>query len=395
MIEISNSFTDFAVKAAVDSDRDQTIRVAMIIHDFLPLIGGAERQLAAIAPLLKMYGFDVHIITRCYPGLPPFERFNGIPVYRLRAPGPKAAASLIFTMEAIKLLGKLRPHLIHSFSLLSPTTAAVTAKRLFGTPVVVKVVGLGDIARMERKTLGKYRTGQFRRYVDTFVAVSHQIDEELAKLGVPLERRLFLPNGVDTERFAPISPEEKSGLRKSLGLPDGPIAVYVGRLTPGKNVNLLLSAWPQVRRAHPRAMLIIIGTGGEEAALRNAAGAGVQFTGNVENVLPYLQAADLFVLPSASEGLSNALLEALSTGLPVVATAIGGSIDVIEHGKNGWLVRAGDLNELREAIVMLLNNKNARASLAASARQHILERYGLQAVASRHSDLYLSLLERQ
>ncbi len=160
-------------------------------------------------------------------------------------------------------------------------------------------------------------------------------------------------------------------------------------------MNLLLSAWPQVRRAHPRAMLIIIGTGGEEAALRNAAGAGVQFTGNVENVLPYLQAADLFVLPSASEGLSNALLEALSTGLPVVATAIGGSIDVIEHGKNGWLVRAGDLNELREAIVMLLNNKNARASLAASARQHILERYGLQAVASRHSDLYLSLLERQ
>src|SRR5687767_1062493 len=107
-------------------------RIAMIIHDFLPRVGGAERQLAAIAPLLQRRGFEVHILTRLYPGLPRLENMQDVIVHRLPAPGPKPIASLFFTINIVNMLRRLKPNIVHSYSLLSPTTGAVASKRLFG-----------------------------------------------------------------------------------------------------------------------------------------------------------------------------------------------------------------------------------------------------------------------
>ncbi|HEX8683203.1 MAG TPA: glycosyltransferase family 4 protein [Ardenticatenaceae bacterium] len=374
------------------------IRVAMIIQGYLPRVGGAERQLAALAPLLQAQGVELSVLTRRYPGLAPFEIIGGVPVHRLPIPGPKAVASLSFTLSALWLLRRLRPHVIHAHELLSPTTAAVAAKRLFGVPVVAKVLRggeLGDVAKLQSRSSGISRLQRFRHEVDGFIVISKEIDEELAGVGVPPEKRFFIPNGVDLERFASVSPEEKAALRASLGLPDGPIALFTGRLVPEKRVDQLVALWPTIRATHPAATLLVLGTGGEEARLQQMAGGGVRFTGRIEDVVPYLQAADLFVLPSATEGLSNALLEAMAAGLAVVATSVGGAPDVIEHGDNGWLVPPDDRAALEAALLALLGDAERRATLGQRARERVTRDYALPVIAQRLYALYSHLVSGQ
>ncbi|RMF03428.1 MAG: glycosyltransferase family 1 protein, partial [Chloroflexi bacterium] len=164
------------------------------------------------------------------------------------------------------------------------------------------------------------------------------------------------------------------------------------RLSPEKRVNQLLDVWPAVRAAHPAATLLILGTGPQESVLRQQAGDGVLFCGRVDNVAPHLQASDLFVLPSATEGLSNALLEALAVGLPVIATNVGGAPDVVEHGHGGWLIPPDQPEQLQEALVTLLADPFQCRQFGQLARLRIERDYALPAVAQRLRRLYDSVL---
>lgn len=368
------------------------MHVTMIIQAYLPHVGGAERQLAALAPLLRARGVDVSIVTRRYPDMARFERIDGVPVHRLPVPGPKPTASLAFTLQALPLLRRLRPDVIHAHELLSPTTTAVAARRWLGVPVVAKVLRgglLGDVAKLDRKPLGRLRLQAFRRQVDGFVVISREIDQELAARGIGPEKRFFIPNGVDTARFAPVTAAEKRRLRQELGLDAGELAVFTGRLAAEKQLDKLIALWPQVRACYPGAVLLLVGTGPEAARLAELAGPGVQFTGRVADVAPYLQAADLFVLPSATEGLSNALLEALAAGLPAIATCVGGAPDVITDQTSGWLLPPDAPPwQWLEAILSLLALADKRAHLGSNGRQKVVADYGLAATADALVALY-------
>jgi glycosyltransferase involved in cell wall biosynthesis len=368
------------------------IRVAMIIQDYHPMLGGAQRQLAALAPLLKAQGVHVSVLTRRYSGLSSFEQVDGVPVYRLPIPGPKPVAALAFILTALPLLKRLKPNVIHAHELLSPTSAAIAAKRLYHLPVVAKVLrggSLGDIAKLKRKPFGQQRIASARRWVDKFITISQEIDQELAQVGVLPARRIFIPNGVDVERFAPLSLAQKRALRASLGLPErAPIVIFTGRLSIEKRIDQLISIWPVVRATYSDARLLLLGNGSEEARLKKSAAAGVDFLGLVENVVPYLQASDLFVLPSATEGLSNAMLEALASGLPTVATAVGGAVDVIDHKVNGWLTPAENLDELQTAMLTLLSDLDCRLRMGKNAREKIIQNYSLPVTANRLQELY-------
>ncbi len=368
-----------------------SLRVAMIIQAYHPHVGGAERQLAALAPLLADRGVEAHILTRRYPGLKGFEMVAGMPVHRLPIPGSKVTASLSFTLAALPLLRRLRPDVIHAHELLSPATTAVVAKRLFGIPVVAKVLRggeLGDIAKLKSRRSGARRLTAFRRHVDAFITISREIDNELAEMGIPPQKRPFIPNGVNVDRFKPVSQAKKQGLRDQLGLPAGPIAIFTGRLAAEKRVDQLIDRWTAVRAAHPAAALLILGTGEQEPLLRKRAGDGVHFLGRVEDVVPYLQAADLFVLPSATEGLSNALLEAMAVGLTAVATNVGGAPDVIAHGRNGWLIAPDQPEALQAALVSLLGDAARRTQMGELARAKVARQYALAAVAENLHGLY-------
>jgi glycosyltransferase involved in cell wall biosynthesis len=372
------------------------IRVAMVILEYHPIIGGAQRQLGLLAPYLKALDIEMFVLTRRFPGLESYENIEGAPVYRMPAQGPKAIASASYTASSLMLLKRLKPDIIHAHSLFSPLTTAITYKGLSRTPVLVKVLRggeLGDVIRLKGKFLGKQRIDIFRRFTDAFIAISQEIDTELESLNVEAGKRFRIPNGVETQHFHPVSADIKQYLRATLGLPEGPLAVFTGRLVAEKQVDVLLRAWPAVREQTPQATLLIVGEGGQAEMLHSLAGEGVVFIGGVDDVQPYLQAADVFVLPSSTEGLSNSLLEAMAAGLAVVATSVGGAPDIIKDHINGRLVRPNDVDAIQRALTELLLDPDCRQQLGAQARQTILDGYSLPVVAEQLRKLYEAILE--
>lgn len=374
------------------------IRVVMLILDYYPRVGGAQQQLALQAPLLQNQGVDVTVLTRRFPGLAAQETIAGVPVIRLPAPPPKPLAAMLFSLSALWHLYRLQPDIIHAYSFLSPLTTAVIAHRLWNIPVVAKVLRggvLGDIVRVQNKLLGLHRLVAYKKHTSTFITISQEIDAELAEIGIPSAQRTFIPNGVDIHRFSPLPPPQKTALRTKLQLPDGPLVLFTGRLVPEKRLEQLLAIWPAVRAQHPTARLLLLGAGPLENELRQQAGPGVIFGGRVDDVAPYLQTADLFVLPSVSEGLSNALLEAMAAGLPVVATAVGGAPDVIVHRESGWLITPDNPQELETAVLTLLAAPSARTQLGMAARAKIVQDFALDQVAHRLKQLYDRVLANE
>ncbi len=374
------------------------IRVAMLIQEYPPIIGGAEQELAAQARVLSRLGVDVHVLTRrWWPELIPFEQTDSATVYRLPASGPKAIAALQYIFSSVWQAARIWPDVLHAHELLSPTSAGILAKWLFRKPLLATVLRgglLGDVMKIQRGRLGKLRTRLVLNSVDAFIVISDEIDRELEGLGVPAEKRLFIPNGVDTERFAPASFEEKQRLRTEYGLPDGKIVIFTGRLEREKQVDQLLAVWSRLREQVPDAHLVVLGTGSLESGLRAQGVQQVHFLGGKADVSLYVRAADVFVLPSLTEGLSVSMLEAMACGLPALVTRVGGAADVITHGENGWLIPAGDQEALLQALVRLLMDDGLRRSLGARARACVEERYSVQLVTAQLLEVYGRLLEK-
>lgn len=371
-------------------------RVAMIIHGYAPRIGGAERQVGALAPVLRGLGLDVSVLTRRLPGTAAFEIIDGVPVYRLPAAGPKPIAALSFTLCALARLRKLNPDLIHAHEFISPATVALAAQALYRTPFVVTphLSGpQGDVQKMGHKFLGGWRLAALRNTCAAFIAISSEIDAELASAGIPAERRVMIGNGVDPARFIPVDNETKIRLRRDLGLPtEALVAAYAGRLVPVKRVDRLIGIWPAIRQSIPNAHLAIAGSGPLEGELKTLAGDGVQFLGGLADVRPVMQAADILVLPSDAEGLPVSLLEAMACGLPCVATRVGGVPEALVDGETGLLIPPGDPDSLAAAILRLFKTPGLRAALSHKARERVLERYSLQEMALRTGALYQAVL---
>lgn len=367
----------------------------MLIQKYHPLVGGAERQLAALGPLLQARNVDIHVITRQFPGMKSFEIVDGIPVHRMPIVGPKAVRAAMYTWTALSTLKKLQPDVIHAHGFLSTASTAIKAKQKYATPVLVKSLRggtLGDLYRLQHKPFGQRRLAMLKQWADRFINISQEIETELITAGVPQEQCVFIPNGVDLDRFTPLSSDEKSAVRAKLDLPSGLITIYAGRLDVEKRVDQLVTIWPQVLSRFPDALLLLLGTGTQDAKLRQLAGEGIRFEGRVDDVAPYLKSADLCVLPSVAEGLSNALLEAMAAGLPVVATAVGGTPDLISHQRTGWLIPPDDPTSLQEALLTLYENHAKRTELAQNGRNRVVEEYSLFKTADRLRCLYGQLV---
>jgi glycosyltransferase involved in cell wall biosynthesis len=375
--------------------------VAMIISCFHPRVGGAERQVQQLASSLLQNGVAVHVLTRRPPGLARYEEIDTVPVHRVTTIGRDMLASLSYTASSLMWLSQHRLDLdvLHCHQPFSPMTIGLIARALWGKPVIVKLTtsgSHGNLREIQRMPFTRLRK-RMMQHVDRFVAISEETVTELRAWGIPAERIVQIPNGVDTERFAPPAPEDKQRARKALGLADGaPVVAYVGRFTAKKRVDVLLQAWQSVHRTHACARLLLVGDGPERPALqaltdRLHLGESSKFCGTQPDVLSYLHAADIFVLPSVSEGLSNALLEAMACGLPPVACDIGGNRDVIQQGESGVLVQPDSAEALAAAISTLLERPDRLCQLANRARNTVLEHFSLHTVTGRYLALYSNL----
>ena len=380
--------------------------ICMITDYFFPEIGGVQVYTLELARGLRRAGLPVCIITRRIPGTAPREELDGIAVYRLgaRAGAGKAEAALVFVVKALLLLRRLRRNfpIVHCHKVISPTTVGLLSRRLFGTRLLVQPHSTsvdGALANLmyHRGRLGRLRLAWIRRATQHFAVISRQVERDLQSIDIPPARISFIPNGVDTARFTPLDSAAKQEARHALGLPTGPLVVFCGRLTQVKNLPLLLRAWALTAARQPEATLVLLGDGEERAvltALRAELGleARVHFAGAQVDVRPWLQCADVFVLPSKSEAMPVALLEAMACGLACVASAVGGVLDIITPEHNGLLVEVGDLAGLDQAFARLLAEPALRDTLGRQARADIEQRYSLDAVAQRFVALYRAML---
>jgi glycosyltransferase involved in cell wall biosynthesis len=255
--------------------------------------------------------------------------------------------------------------------------AAVVAGKLLGVPSVVKLHG-SDINIVAKLDGARKMSAWALPKAARVVAVSRPLADEVVALGVDRDRVRVVMNGVDGDLF---KPGDRAAARKELGLPAGPIAVYVGNLKPEKGVLDLGRAWSSVLAKVPDATLLFVGDGplkGELESMTNQHGERVRLIARqpLERVPLYMGAADIVVLPSHSEGTPNVVLEALASGRRVVATSVGGIPDLITSAKLGALVPSKDPDALAAALATALREPydarevaqlGARGGWAASA----------------------------
>jgi len=244
--------------------------------------------------------------------------------------------------------------------------AAVLAARVLGVPCVVKLHG-SDINLIARQPGPRRMLAWALPRATRVVAVSRALADEVVALGVPRERVAIVMNGIDGALF---HPRDREAARTELGLPAGPLALYVGNLKPEKGVIDLAQAWAEVHRARPEATLVVVGGGPLRASLERLVaphGASVRVVGPqpLATIPTWMAAADVLVLPSHVEGTPNVVLEALASGRRVVATAVGGVPDLITSDVLGALVPPGAPASLAAGIVRSLATPYTPAEVAA------------------------------
>jgi glycosyltransferase involved in cell wall biosynthesis len=371
----------------------------MVTPSFFPVVGGLETQVERQIPFLRQQRVDAWVVTRQPGGLPATTTERGIRVLRVPVPGGAALRSLAYsTLGTVAILRHRRDvDLLHAHAIMSPTTVATLAGVLLRRPRVVTLHARYELDHLLAKPLGTLRMRLFRRLIHRFVAISDDIADLLRAQGVPEDRIVRIRNGIDTDRFQPVSPEERCTLRKQRSLPlDQPVAVFVGRLHAVKQVDVLLRAWANIDCGH----LAIVGDGEQRPMLEQLTRelgleSRVTFAGMVNDVDSWVGAADVFVLPSASEGLSVALLEAMSTGVVPVATAVGGAVDLIQDGVTGYLVQPGDVDELASALGKALVAPQWRTKAASLSRESIVRQFDLGIVARDLAAMYRDVLSER
>jgi glycosyltransferase involved in cell wall biosynthesis len=367
--------------------------------------GGLERSARQLFQHLLANGHRVMVLTRNYDRLKPHELIDGVEVHRFPIWGrARVTVSLSYFLQSLWWLVRHRRDydVIHCHQSYAPATIGALARLVVGKPVVVKVSTADQFS--ERRELERLRLFRLRRFllrrVDRFVMVNRAAQEEFAGLGIQASRMVHIPNGVRVPEACACDPAVRREARRRLALPEGFLVVSIGRLSAEKNLSTLIEAWPLVLRRFPAAHLALVGDGGTfrsvEAELRQqVARMGlegcVRFTGRVADVLGFLLASDVFVLPSSTEGMSNALLEAMAAGVAIVATRIPGNCAVIAHGEQGLLVEPRDPHALAEAIVQLLAFPERASQLARAARQRAEERFALPRVGEAYRALYAEL----
>ncbi len=218
--------------------------------------------------------------------------------------------------------------------------------------------------------------------------------------GVSPQRCRHLPNGVDSERFAPWPAERRHLARLELNLPaEAFVFGCVARLVPVKRHRDMIEAFAKLAGERADTRLLLIGSGKCEAALREQVqqaglGAQVQFLGERRDVDQLLPLLDAFVLCSATEGMSNALLEAMACGLPVIATAVGGNPETLQDHLNGLLVPAAEPLQLAAAMRRLLRDRPFARDCGRRSLQRVEQHYSVSAMVAQYEALYRDCRKR-
>lgn len=298
-----------------------------------------------------------------------------------------------------RLCRTLRPHIVHTYNWV--TIDGVVAARLARVPIVIHSEHGRDVAEDAAPDRRRVRICRLLfPFVNRIVVVSKHLQRWLVEeLAVRPRKVVFIPNGVDTERFRPSA--HRDWLRRERGYEPAHVLIgAVGRLQAIKDYATLIAAFETVLRRQPEARLVIVGDGAERGSLADEADRrrlqhAVRLAGHQDDVQEWLAAMDLFVHPSLMEGTSNALLEAMAVGLPVVAGQVGGNPEVVVDGVTGRLVPIRDTAALAAAMQFYSLDVDARRQHGAAGRARVAQGYSMDAMVAGYTAVYQEALARR
>lgn len=426
---------------------ENRLRICIIAFMFAPLVGGAEVRAEKQARQLMSLGHEVTIVTlRHNKQWKHTETLNGLPIIRVGG---------IYSPKGILRIGRLghlpidilmfftlwrlrhRFDIIHSLQLSTISAVATIVCKLTGKPIIISIpstgpgkkqqaedatlmadtlthtlsdtsflkvpyndIVVGDIGYLSKSAFGGNIIVDFLKNSDAFYQLlSRRSYPYMAAHGFHSEKLALIPNGVNAEKFHPapeLCPDPERSERNIL---------CVARLQYPKGIDVLLHAWARMMREPPTwreqltPKLLIAGEGPLQLQLeRITAELGIQdsveFMGLQRDVVPLLQRAWGFVMPSRWEGMPNAVLEAMSTGLPTIATRVSGSEDIIIDGVNGLLVKPEQPEELAHALRRIIEDTDFAQQLAREGRATILGNYQLHHTTEKCVDLYRQVLSK-
>ena len=357
----------------------------LLVNDSLRL-GGTEGQFAEVVCRLDQSRWDVHVTCLRAEG-PHLARVlaAGLTPWSCGRGSFKSPRFALAVWALAREIRRRRIALVHTFDFFS-NVLGVAAARLAGVPVIASQRDLGDVRGRGPQIAQRIAL----RCATAVVVNAEAIARRLRAEGLDGRRISVVPNGVDLRRFADGTPARRFDRRRIGSL---------ANLRPEKGLEHLLRAATLVREAFPDARFDIWGDGPMRATLERlittlGLADTVALRGKTVQPQSVLAELDIFVLPSLSEGRSNVLLEAMASGLAVIATDVGDSAAVVEDEVTGLLVAPGDAPGLAKAIVRLLASPDLAAELAGRARARVMSEWSMPVVLARLDDLYARTLAR-
>lgn len=393
-------------------------RVALVTAYYHPVVGGVEHHARQLATYWHRRGFEVLILTKKLTrGEPAWTEIDGIPVHRVPPAGPRAFSAkwLMVPFLLWALVGLRRRYdVIYSPDYRGVGIAAIVAGRLLGHPFIAGAGATGVLSgsnwsgrvgpwRIDRDgVVGRALRAPVRwiySQADHYTCITREMVEEALSCGIAPDRVHYLPNSVDVRRFRPSDAHERNAIRRDLGWPvDRPICLFMARLSVEKGLLDLVEAWRHVSQAG--ALLQVVGpdmpghhldAGGQARALTARLGleSRVSFHGPTSDAPRVLRAADVFAHPSHWEAAPFAVIEAMATGLPIVATSVGGMGEYLTDGRNALFCPPRAPSDLARQIDRLLGDAALARRLGDEARRDALRDFDEAVVCERYERLLL------
>jgi len=380
------------------------MRICVLSEYFFPYVGGGQVHAYELSKALIKRGCEVHVICNKMKKCKDREIMDGIHVYRVGVVGEvnsiyrRGRYVLSSVKKAKELHKKCHFDLVHAH-IFGGALAGVVAGKTLHLPVVTTVHGLFTKTWKEIAEKGNILSKRGEKFViklpyDKLIAVSQMTARQIRELGVPGKKIEVIPNGVDLKKFNLGARSAK----KHLGIKEDYVVAFFGRLWKVKGVEYLVKAIPSVVDEIPNVKFLIVGEGPQKESLMELA----KDLGVSEHVMfhapigysempSYLTASDCVVLPSLMDGLPVTALEAMSCRVPVLATKVGGTPEVVKDGKNGFLLEPKRPKPMAKKVIQLLRDEKLRKRMGEAGRKFV-KNYDWDVIAGRTFEVYRELL---
>lgn len=376
------------------------MKILMLTDYFYPHIGGVEKVVLDLSCRLVNHGHEVMVLTFNIPQTKEKENFHGIKIVRIKAYdfskviGFQCAISVNIFSKLKKIVNEFKPDIIHTHNHFFFNTLVGMLVKKYHNISTITTIHNGSLKDVPGKLLIFIKTYEkiicrlINNNSELVIVGSQQLFENGKKLGIDSNKMVIIPNAVDLSFFRHNRTYSHSP-RKVL---------FVGRLFSLKGPHLLIEAARLVIKKIPDTQFLIVGNGPMRKQLVNLVKSyniskNVVFCGELEDVREKMKESDLYVRPSLLEGFPYGVLEAMASGLPVLATNIGGTTDLLTHEKTGYLVNPGNIIELANAIIKLLSNSDALKTIANSGLE-LVEKFSWNVMYDTYENFYLNLLKK-